>query len=37
MRRKITAYGYASVSTAGLSLNEQKDTFKNSGAENILS
>ena len=33
----MTIYGYARVSTAGQSLNEQKDTLKNSGAEIILS
>lgn len=33
----MTVYGYARVSTAGQSLNEQKETLKNSGAEIILS
>ena len=33
----MTVYGYARVSTAGQSLNEQKETLKNSGAEVILS
>ena len=33
----MTIYGYARVSTAGQSLNEQKETLKNSGAEIILS
>lgn len=28
----MTIYGYARVSTAGQSLNEQKDTLKNTGA-----
>ncbi|MCT4413229.1 recombinase family protein, partial [Leuconostoc pseudomesenteroides] len=29
----MTVYGYARVSTAGQSLNEQKETLKNSGAK----
>lgn len=33
----MTIYGYARVSTAGQSLNEQKETLKNAGAEMILS
>lgn len=33
----MTVYGYARVSTAGQSLNEQKETLKNSGAKIILS
>ncbi|MBU7547410.1 MULTISPECIES: recombinase family protein [Leuconostoc] len=33
----MTVYGYARVSTAGQSLNEQKETLKNSGAQIILS
>lgn len=33
----MTIYGYARVSTAGQSLNEQKETLKNAGAEIILS
>jgi len=32
----MTVYGYARVSTAGQSLNEQKETLRNSGAEIIL-
>ncbi len=33
----MTIYGYARVSTAGQSLNEQKETLKSSGAEIIFS
>ena len=33
----MTIYGYARVSTAGQSLNEQKETLKNAGAKMILS
>lgn len=33
----MTVYGYARVSTAGQSLNEQKETLKNAGADIIMS
>lgn len=33
----MTIYGYARVSTAGQSLNEQKETLKNAGADVIMS
>ncbi|MBZ6009780.1 recombinase family protein [Leuconostoc gelidum] len=33
----MTSYGYARVSTAAQSLNEQKDTLKNAGANIIMS
>ena len=33
----MTIYGYAKVSTAGQSLNEQKETLKISGADMIFS
>lgn len=33
----MTVFGYARVSTAGKSLNEQKDTLKNAGADIIMS
>lgn len=33
----MTVYGYTRVSTAGQSLNEQKDTLKNTGADIIMS
>lgn len=33
----MTVYGYARVSTAGQSLNEQKETLKHAGADIIMS
>lgn len=33
----MTVYGYARVSTAGQSLNRQKDTLQTADADNIMS